>query len=132
MVRLDGTEVECIADFDICHGTLEILLVGKDEERCTCKPVFQQETMKFFLAVFHAHSISRINDPHERICLLEVVPPIRAKGALSAHIPYIESVACANVLILNPNVGLTLRMSSPLSFLRIVVLPALSSPLRCA
>jgi hypothetical protein len=41
----------------------------------------------------------------------------------AAHLP------CTNVLILKPNVGLTLMMSSPLSFLRIVVLPALSNPL---
>jgi hypothetical protein len=34
-----------------------------------------------------------------------------------------------NVLILKPSVGLTLDMSSPLIFFRIVVLPALSSPL---
>lgn len=40
-----------------------------------------------------------------------------------AHLPW------ANVLMLNPNVGLTLIMSSPLSFFRIVVLPALSKPL---
>jgi hypothetical protein len=32
-------------------------------------------------------------------------------------------------LILKPKVGLTDKMSSPLSFLRIVVLPALSRPL---
>jgi len=40
-----------------------------------------------------------------------------------AHLP------CTNVLILNPKVGLTLVMSSPLRFFIMVVLPALSSPL---
>jgi hypothetical protein len=36
---------------------------------------------------------------------------------------------CWNVLMLKPRVGLTLMMSSPLIFFRIVVFPALSSPL---
>lgn len=37
---------------------------------------------------------------------------------------------CAKVFMLNPSVGLMLLMSSPLSFFRIVVFPALSKPLR--
>ena len=37
---------------------------------------------------------------------------------------------CINVLILKPNVGLTDNTSSLLIFLRIVVFPALSNPLR--
>jgi hypothetical protein len=36
---------------------------------------------------------------------------------------------CTNVLILKPRVGLMVEMSSPLSFLRMVVFPALSRPL---
>lgn len=36
---------------------------------------------------------------------------------------------CTNVLILKPMVGLMVEMSSPLSFLRMVVFPALSRPL---
>lgn len=36
---------------------------------------------------------------------------------------------CTNVLILNPRVGLMPIISSPLSFFRIVVFPALSRPL---
>jgi hypothetical protein len=50
--------------------------------------IFQQETMKFLLAVFHAHPISRIDDPNERVCLLEIVPPIWTEGALSAYVPW--------------------------------------------
>ena len=41
----------------------------------------------------------------------------------ATHLP------CTNVLILKPNVGLTDITSSPFSFLRMVVFPALSSPL---
>ena len=37
---------------------------------------------------------------------------------------------CSSVLILNPSVGDMVLMSSPLNFLSIVVLPALSSPLK--
>ena len=40
-----------------------------------------------------------------------------------------SNLPCTNVLMLNPKVGLILLMSSPLSFLRIVVFPALSRPL---
>ena len=36
---------------------------------------------------------------------------------------------CSRVLILNPSVGLIVSMSSPLTFFKMVVLPALSSPL---
>lgn len=41
----------------------------------------------------------------------------------TTHLP------CTNVLILKPMVGLMVEMSSPLSFLRMVVFPALSRPL---
>ena len=41
----------------------------------------------------------------------------------------LSNLPCMNVLMLNPKVGLILVISSPLSFLRIVVFPALSRPL---
>lgn len=41
----------------------------------------------------------------------------------------LSNLPCINVLMLNPKVGLILVISSPLSFLRIVVFPALSRPL---
>jgi len=48
---------------------------------------------------------------------------VAAEKPPRTHFPW------AKVLILKPRVGLTLMMSSPLSFLRIVVFPALSRPL---
>ena len=46
------------------------------------------------------------------------------------YVQYLNYLLCSKVLILNPNVGDIVWTSSPLNFLRIVVLPALSSPLK--
>ena len=46
------------------------------------------------------------------------------------NVPSTTHPSCMNVLILNPSVGLTAMKSSPLSLFKMVVFPALSSPLR--
>jgi hypothetical protein len=149
-------------------GTVEVR-AGTEAVRST--HVFCQQTVELFFAVLHPHSVARIDDPDECICLFKVVSPVRPEGPLTTDIPllsvklriiidgantglptYVQSVAATgtgtimsgcsgqssvqstyfpwtNVLILNPRVGLIPEISSLLSFLRIVVFPALSSPL---
>ena len=44
-------------------------------------------------------------------------------------LPFFSYSLCSKVLILNPKVGSIVLISSPLNFFKIVVFPALSSPL---
>ena len=49
--------------------------------------------------------------------------------ALDASLTQTAYPSCMKVLMLNPKVGLTVMISSPLSRFKMVVFPALSSPL---
>ena len=53
-----------------------------------CAYIFEEQTVKLFLAVTQAQSITRIDDPDKRISLFEVVSPVGAKCPLTTHIPY--------------------------------------------
>lgn len=103
--------------------------------------------MKFSLAVVQSTFIGAIDDPNDAVGRFEVVSPVGTKRFLSSDVPYVQFEAetsrsnasvvrestyflCSNVLMLNPSVGDIVLMSSPLNRLRIVVFPALSSPLR--
>ena len=43
--------------------------------------------MELLFTITHSHTITRVNDPDNRIRLFKVVSPIWSKGALAAHIP---------------------------------------------
>ena len=40
--------------------------------------VFCEEFMKFLFTVRHAHSIARVYNPYNRVCLFEIIPPVRS------------------------------------------------------
>jgi len=46
--------------------------------------------LKFVAAVLEAKFVSAVNDPDQTVSLLEIVPPIRADGSLTANIPDIK------------------------------------------
>ena len=46
-----------------------------------------QEAVELLFAVLHAHAVSRVDDPDQRVCLLEIVPPIRPESALATDVP---------------------------------------------
>ena len=56
--------------------------------RMTC--IFEEKTVKFFLAILHTHAIARVDDPYKSVGLLEVVAPIWSEGALPADVPCSE------------------------------------------
>ena len=43
--------------------------------------------MQLLLAVAHAHTVARVDDPDERIRLLEVIAPIGPQRPLAADVP---------------------------------------------
>jgi hypothetical protein len=93
---------------DLC-GALrapDVLLIREHEERCASKAlercginmmlgrgrrgythVLVQQPMQLVPAIAHAHAVARVDDPHNRVRLLEVVPPVRAQRALAADVP---------------------------------------------
>lgn len=54
--------------------------------------LLQEQTFELCFAVFQALTICGINDPDERVCLLEVILPVCAKGFLATHVPCALSV----------------------------------------
>lgn len=60
------------------------------------------------------------------LCAIAMLRQDAWTAAVSRHVPH---PLCSRVLMLKPNVGEMVLTSSPLNFLRIVVFPALSSPL---
>jgi hypothetical protein len=115
---------------------------------------FLQQALQCVLTILRPQAVGRVHDPYYSIGRFEVVPPVRPKCPLTTDIPNVQCVTIQNSkgyqglpavrsrsiraltyplypndLMLNPNVGLTVLMSSPLSFFKIVVLPALSNPL---
>lgn len=90
-----------------------------------------------------------IHHPYKCIRLLKVVSPVRSNRFLASHIPNVQLVSkhlgkkhvpyntwhpyyplCSKVLILKPKVGEMVSIGSPLNRFKMVVLPALSSPLK--
>jgi hypothetical protein len=121
--------------------------------------LLHQQALEFPSAVLHALAVCAVHHPDEAVGALKVVPPIGAQGLLAAHVPDIQLESggvweavksqlphahfstpgqatqrpphprCSRVLMLKPSVGEMVSTSSPLNFLRMVVLPALSRPL---
>jgi hypothetical protein len=54
--------------------------------------LFLKEIMKLSLAILKPPDIRAINNPYQSICLLKVIPPIRADCFLTPDIPYIQRV----------------------------------------
>lgn len=46
-----------------------------------------QKAFQLLPTVIEASAISRVNDPDQRVCLLEVVLPICAQGLLATDVP---------------------------------------------
>lgn len=111
---------------------------------------FEQQRMQFGLTVSNAEAIGAIHDPDQGVCFLKVVAPIRSNRLLAADVPDVQFVSDIGselvghletgrsqsryprksmVLMIKPNVGLTVLTSSFIIRLTMVVLPALSSPL---
>jgi hypothetical protein len=53
--------------------------------------LFLQQAVQLPLAVHHASSIRRIDDPDDRISLLKVVAPVRSERRLAANVPCVSS-----------------------------------------
>jgi hypothetical protein len=113
--------------------------------------------MQLLFAVIHSDLICAVDHPNQTVSRLKIVSPVRTQRFLAANIPDVQFIAvrfkrkiktevktlfllrikktiskyslCSKVFILNPSVGLIVFISSPLNRFRIVVLPALSSPL---
>ena len=49
--------------------------------------VFEEKTVELFFTVLHAHPVTGVDDPDQRICLFKVVAPVRSQGALTADVP---------------------------------------------
>lgn len=127
------------------------------QRRAGASHLLPQQQLELCLAVVQPRAVGGIHHPDEPVRLLKVVAPVRAEGRLATHIPNVEleaavpgrgwglsscgagrqaapSVACvrarthSSVLMLKPRVGAIVSTSSPLNFLTMVVLPALSRP----
>ena len=53
--------------------------------------VLEKQTVQLLLAVAHAHAVARVDDPDERVGLLEVVAPVGPQRALAADVPFSSS-----------------------------------------
>lgn len=121
--------------------------------------LFLQQPLELVLTVLCPHSIRRVYHPDHSVGRLKIVPPVRPQSPLPANVPDVEGVSESNTaspcqlktfaledanfsqgtdplypkdLMLKPSVGLTVLISSPFSFFKMVVLPALSRPLNQA
>jgi hypothetical protein len=93
---------------DLCRALRapDVLLVREHEERRASKAlerrginmvsgrgqrgythVLVQQPVQLVPAIAHAHAVARVDDPHDRVRLLEVVAPVWAKRTLSADVP---------------------------------------------
>ena len=96
-----------LADLIVGHRTVHVAFVLEYEEtraHQTLQDVvsiegstrfvayfFHEQFLQFMPAVVNPFAVSSINNPDQRVCLLEVVLPVCAQGLLAANIPYIPS-----------------------------------------
>jgi len=80
----------------------------------------------------HQHPLRFVNDKPSSIRqrLTDIQSVAESAVSRCPNVPSTTHPSCTKVLILNPSVGLTAMKSSPSSLFKMVVFPALSSPLR--
>lgn len=57
---------------------------------CITVYLLQQQYTQLLSAVFKSESVCAVHYPHQPVCALKVVPPVRAKWLLSPYIPNIQ------------------------------------------
>jgi len=72
------------------EGTRQVLLVGQDQEDSIVKLGGMKHVLKLLSGDVHSLHISAVNDVHEGITVVEVMPPQCADLVLAANIPHLE------------------------------------------
>lgn len=49
--------------------------------------ILLEEAVELLLAILHAHAVSRVDHPDQRVGLLKIVPPIWTESPLTTDIP---------------------------------------------
>mmetsp|Transcript_34536 Transcript_34536/g.86823 ORF Transcript_34536/g.86823 Transcript_34536/m.86823 type:complete len:287 (-) Transcript_34536:180-1040(-) len=83
-------EAELIGDLGNAQGVREVLLVGKHQQRGIAQLALVEHSVKLVARLPDAVAIVRINDHHEGLAVLEVVPPERPNLVLAANVPHGE------------------------------------------
>ena len=91
-------EGQAVHDLLSFEGELQVLLVGKHQQRHVLEVVLAQKALELLNALLQSHLVGGVNHIDETVSVLIVVLPVGADSLLTTNVPNIQLEAVLGLI----------------------------------